>query len=143
MYIASNIKTLRSRNGITQIAFAAMMAVEQSTVSNWEQGNRQPELEYIIKMADIFNVTIDDLIRKDMSPALPRRIKKLRDQMKLRQAELGEMVGVNAPAICKYESGDVDPSLDKLIALAKALNTSTDYLLGLTDERSPYDRFGE
>lgn len=35
-------------------------------------------------------------------------------------------------------NGDAAPSCEKLLFLAKALNTSTDYLLGLTDDPTPY-----
>lgn len=62
------------------------------------------------------------------------RIKKLRKQRKLSQAELGEAVGLTAKSISTIESGLRTTTIEKLILLAKFFDVSTDYLLGLKDE---------
>ncbi len=46
-------------------------------------------------------------------------------------------VGVEQESISMYESGVSYPSAKVLIALARYLETSTDYLLGLTDDDTP------
>jgi len=58
------------------------------------------------------------------------RIKSKRKEIGLTQKTLGEQVGVSAPAINRFERGDKSPSIETLLKLAKALGTSTDYLLG-------------
>jgi len=59
-----------------------------------------------------------------------KRVKDLRVQAQISQQELGNIIGVTKVSICGYESGTRVPSLDTLVKLSDALNTSTDFLLG-------------
>lgn len=61
------------------------------------------------------------------------RIKELRILRRLSQKELAEILDVRQNTVSRYETGIKLPSLEVLVLLAKALETSTDYLLGLTD----------
>jgi transcriptional regulator with XRE-family HTH domain len=57
------------------------------------------------------------------------RIKQLRTEAGLSQAELAELVGgSDARQISRYEHGRITPSLDVAIRIAQALNVSLDYL---------------
>lgn len=60
-------------------------------------------------------------------------LKKIREKRKITQIKLSTEIEVSQEAISAYESGKALPSVETLIKLAKYLNTSTDYLLGLTD----------
>ena len=62
------------------------------------------------------------------------RIRKLRTQNKLTQKQLGEVIGLTHKSISTIESGICAKTNEKLVALAKFFNVSTDYLLGLKDE---------
>lgn len=66
-----------------------------------------------------------------------KNLKILREKKKKNQLNVAMNVGVSQEMICKYESGEVYPSVAVLIRLAKFLDTSTDYLLGLTDNPLP------
>jgi transcriptional regulator with XRE-family HTH domain len=57
------------------------------------------------------------------------RIKELRVQKRLKQAELGATVGMTHVQIGRYELGKAKPASDMLYKLAKALDTTTDYLV--------------
>lgn len=61
------------------------------------------------------------------------RLKQLREQKELTQEELGKASGVSSRMIQRYESGNSRPRLDAAEKLAKALNVSTDELLGNAD----------
>lgn len=65
------------------------------------------------------------------------RVISRRDQLNISRTELGEKIGFNGiqgnKNVYKYESGTARPSYEVLVKLAKALNCSTDYLLGITD----------
>ena len=62
--------------------------------------------------------------------SLGTRIKELRTQKRLKQAELAEIVGLNSYVqIGRYEIGKAKPAADMLSKLAKALDTTTDYLV--------------
>lgn len=49
-------------------------------------------------------------------------LKSLRDARGITQAELAEMIGVNQAYVSKIEAGIANPSLDKILAIAKALH---------------------
>jgi len=57
------------------------------------------------------------------------RIRELRLQKRLKQAELGAIVGLTYVQIGRYEIGKSIPASDMLFKLAKALDTTTDYLV--------------
>lgn len=62
------------------------------------------------------------------------RIFHLRTENHITQKELGEAIGLTHKSISTIESGLRTTTLEKLVALAKFFNVSTDYLLGLKDE---------
>ena len=57
-YLGMKIKSLRIQDNVTQPQLAEALGVGKSTVSMWEGGNRQPDLETLEKIADYFNVPI-------------------------------------------------------------------------------------
>jgi len=65
---------------------------------------------------------------------LGSRIKQLRKNHGWTQKELANMIGVRFQLLNKYESGETSPSIERLPGLAKALETTVDYLLtGIVD----------
>ncbi len=65
-----------------------------------------------------------------------RRIRDLRKEQKITMKSLGEAIGVAESTISLYENGKRQPDNDTLQKLADYFNTTTDYLLGRTDEPS-------
>lgn len=61
------------------------------------------------------------------------RLKELRLAVQLTQEEFAERISVHQGQIYRYESGNTDPDGDIVARMARVLNVSTDYLLGLTD----------
>ena len=62
-----NIKDIRLRKGLTQADVAAALGVSSVVYSRYETGKRQPSIDMLIQMADIFGVTVDFLLgRKDI-----------------------------------------------------------------------------
>ena len=66
------------------------------------------------------------------------RIRDLREDHNLTQEEVARYLHVKQNTYSQYENEQRQIPLSCLIALAKFYHTSTDYLLGLTDERKPY-----
>ncbi len=67
-----------------------------------------------------------------------RRIRDLREDSDLRQKDLAEYLHCTQVCYSQYETGKRDIPTRVLILLAAFYRTSTDYLLGLTDQREPY-----
>ena len=68
------------------------------------------------------------------------RIRNLREDSDLTQAELGKQINVPQRTYAYYESGERMIPPQTLIALARVHQVSVDYLLGLTDQKTPYPR---
>ena len=67
-----------------------------------------------------------------------KRLKEMRESKGLTRKELGKASGVDPSLISRYESGERSPTADNLLKIAKTLECSTDYLLGLTDNPQPW-----
>ena len=63
-----------------------------------------------------------------------QRVKSLRQEKGFSQKELGDLVGVSKVSIFNYENSLQLPSVEILVLLAKALNCSVDYLLGVNSD---------
>ena len=66
------------------------------------------------------------------------RIKDLREDADITQKAIADYLHIKQNTYSQYENGHRQLPTEVLIALAKYYKTSTDYLLGLTDERKPY-----
>ncbi len=62
------------------------------------------------------------------------RIVFLREEREISQKELAEKIGITAASLSRYENNIYDPKGSIIYSLAKCLNTSTDFLLGLTPD---------
>lgn len=58
----NRIKRFREKKNITQDQLARFLNVRITTISNYENGRREPDLMTISKIADYLEVTIDDLL---------------------------------------------------------------------------------
>lgn len=62
-----NIKNIRVQKGFTQSEVASALGVSSVVYSRYETGKRQPSIDTLIQMADIFGVTVDYLLgRQDI-----------------------------------------------------------------------------
>lgn len=68
------------------------------------------------------------------------RIRNLREDQDLTQKQLGQILNMSQTGYNQYEIGKNDIPTKILIKLAEFYNTSTDYLLGITDEKKPYKK---
>lgn len=68
------------------------------------------------------------------------RIRDLREDSNRSQKEISKLLGIQQNSYSQIETGICNIQTDHLIKLAIFYNTSTDYLLGLTNEIKPYPR---
>ena len=67
------------------------------------------------------------------------RIKDLREDNDLTQAEIAKLLHIKQNTYSQYENGQRQIPIKCLIELARYYKTSTDYILGLTDNKKPYN----
>lgn len=68
------------------------------------------------------------------------RIKDIREDKDLTQKQVAEILNCTQQTYSRYETGEITIDINQLIKLAKYYNTSIDYLVGLTNEKKPYER---
>lgn len=69
-----------------------------------------------------------------------QRLKDLREDKDLRQQDIADLLGIKQTVYSRYERGAQNIPLDFLLKLADFYGTSTDYILGKTNEMTPYPR---
>ena len=65
MKFVDNLKGLRKMVGLSQAQLAEKLGTTQKTVSHWETGYTEPSIAQLIDLANIFKVTLDDLVGRD------------------------------------------------------------------------------
>jgi len=68
------------------------------------------------------------------------RIRALREDRDLKQRQLADYLNVDQSTYSDYETGELNVPIPVLIKLSAFYNTSTDYILNLTDNQKPYDK---
>ena len=68
------------------------------------------------------------------------RLRDLREDADLTQKQLAALLNIRQNTYSQYENGQRQLPVEALIRLAEIFETSTDYILGLTDEMQPYPR---
>ena len=68
MTLSEKILELRTAQNLSQGELAEKLDVSRQSVSKWETNQSVPELDKIVKLADLFGVTVDELVRNGSSP---------------------------------------------------------------------------
>ncbi|HBC93682.1 MAG TPA: LexA family transcriptional regulator [Pelotomaculum sp.] len=68
---ANRLKELRERMGISQRELAKLIQLSPSTVAMYELGQRSPDKDTVVKLADLFSCTTDYLLGRDTPTLLP------------------------------------------------------------------------
>ena len=66
-FIGNRIRELRIERGLTQSEFAENLCISFQAVSNWERGLSMPDISKIPELAELFEVTIDELLCNESS----------------------------------------------------------------------------
>lgn len=132
MYLAQNLKYLRMKAGKQQKELALILKVSKATMAKYESGMVEPNVETIVRMAEYFGVTLDELVLKDLRPSAPiyvSNLRYLRKKHNITQTELAKVLGFKGKSsVCAIETGTVEISVDNLIKLADYFNVTLDEL---------------
>ena len=87
---SETLARLRRERGLTQAELASRLGISKSAISMYERGNREPELELLEAMADLFGVGVNVLLGRgepplvNGDPELTAYLEQLRDRPELR-----------------------------------------------------------
>lgn len=77
--IGKNITTLRKMANMTQLELAEKLNYSDKSVSKWEQGNGIPDVRILTQLSDLFDVTLDDLVRDHVGEKIiPKSARRMR-----------------------------------------------------------------
>ena len=82
MRLNENIRNFREQNGMTQTELASALHVTPQSVSRWENGLAYPDIEKLPQLADLFGVSVDELLGVPANTAydLTKRLKTAREK---------------------------------------------------------------
>lgn len=66
MTIGEKIKSLRQSKDLTQSGLGELLNVSSQAVSNWERGKGYPDISNVIQISELFQVSLDILIKEDI-----------------------------------------------------------------------------
>lgn len=67
MSFRDNLQHLRATRNMTQEQLAMLLGVSRQSVTKWEAEKSYPEMDKLLKMCDLFNCTLDDLVKGDLT----------------------------------------------------------------------------
>lgn len=68
MTLGQRLTELRKKHGLSQDALAEALGVSRQSVSKWETDASVPDLDKLVKLSDLFEITLDELVRGSMPP---------------------------------------------------------------------------
>lgn len=133
MYLAQNLKYLRSKAGEKKKDIAELLGVSEMIISRYESGENEPEVGKVILLSKHYDITIDELITMQLCKDLPqyvRNIKFLRKKNGFTQSEIAELLGYRGKqGYGAVETGNSGISVDNLIKLADYFGVTLDQLV--------------
>jgi len=148
----SRLKGMRESHGFTQQEVEAELGISQRSISHYENGNREPDLEALAQFADFYGVSTDFLINNGLhefhgfdpisqwdcvkvrTSDFPQKMKIARLNTGLSQKKVADSIKIPRSTLAKYELGTLQPSLETLAKITIYYRVRADWLLGLADE---------
>ena len=77
--LAKNLRFLRKQKGVNQKEVSLLFKKQANTIGNWENGKSEPSIGELIKLAEYFNVGMQQLLHADLQKAALAAINPLAD----------------------------------------------------------------
>lgn len=89
-----NLKELRIKNNLTQQEIANLLKTNRVNYNRYELEKGEPDIKTLIKIADIYHVSIDELVGRNFNLELNEQEKELLEKIKsLTAIEVGKVIG--------------------------------------------------
>lgn len=85
MNIGDKIKNAREEHKLTQTQASESLLVSRQTISNWENGKSLPDILSVIRMSELYQISLDELLKgdKDMMDKIEKDIKIRKTEKKI------------------------------------------------------------
>ena len=135
-----NIKALRKTNGLTQDELAIRLNVVRQTVSKWEKGLSVPDAEMLQRIAEVFEVSVSQLLGSTISQnenvdIIAEQLSRINEQLAVknnRSRKIWKIIGIILAIII----------IGQLLLMALSITVYKSYEVG-TDTYEVYEEFVE
>ncbi len=123
-------------------ALAKVLDCGRASVNRYLSGNKMPTIDFVIKIADYFHCSVDYLFGlEDESyaqtfkscPPFSERLPALLTHFNISRYRLEKLTGISESTLYYWSKGSTKPTIEKIIQIAKALDSSIDFVLGRTN----------
>lgn len=98
MEIGKKLREARVASGLTQEQVAEELHISRQTISNWENEKSYPDIASVVKMSDLYSVSLDDLLKGDMK--MLEHLEESTDVVRSNKQLLWAVAANVAPLIC-------------------------------------------
>lgn len=133
MYLKSNLPYLREQQGFSQRDLAEKLGFSPACIAQYENGTREPSITNLIRLAKMFDITIDELLVKDLrtpKQLLSLNLKYLRRIEGYRQEDMARLLGYRGKqGYSSIETGISNISIENLVNISEYFGVTVDDLL--------------
>ena len=145
--IDNNLKDCREDLDLTQKELGFVFGVTKNTVSGWENGHDSMPFNKLIRFCNLYDYSLDyvvGFIRRNIKydkiktnkNKIGKRLKELRDELKITQTTLAEECGISQSTYSSYERGEYLINTLTLYTICITYNISMDYIVGRTNKKN-------
>ena len=129
------LRYLRCGRGLSIGELGELSGISVESIRAYEQGIREPNLVILEDLAKALRVSVRYFLEKSSdSPSIGARIRREREKLGLTGVALADKAGISPAMVSQVENGQVDPSLDTLENVSKALGVTVSYFLSEQDD---------
>ena len=92
MEIGNIIKDARKKSSMTQEEAAEKLCISRQTISNWENGKTLPDIVSVIKMSDLYQISLDELLKGDTR--MIKKVERDEKEKKFYRAMITSIIGL-------------------------------------------------
>ncbi|MDU7363911.1 helix-turn-helix transcriptional regulator [Clostridium sp.] len=132
--LGDRIKEARKNKGFSQKEFANILEIPVSTLANYENNHREPNIETLEKIAKNLSISTNELITGIYS-SLPsgERLKKWREYYNINIEDLSKETEIPIKELTFFEENIKKPSIKQIESLSKAIGVPEQFLLEKND----------
>lgn len=109
MQFGERLAYIRKKNGYTQQQLAEKLNVSQQVVSNIERNASAPDIDFIRGVADLYNVSIDELIGRTVNPSDKITVERQIMNVIERMDDMGKELSLDlVNQVAKHQGGNND-----------------------------------
>ena len=156
--LGKNLRYLRLKHKYSQEKIAEILGYKSfTTIQKWEAGSSKPNLDKLQILANLYNVSLNDIVSSDLklnninnltpitfimskpkNNIFGKNLRFLRKKNKLSQPQLGKLIDKSESTIQMYEQGKRMPIMATITALSLIFKVDINYLVNKDLRRNEY-----